>query len=136
MLCLAEAYELVKMFCIPTSLKPNLFNCTYCQRCIAVTNLMFLSHLCLCLDGAEGELSPPPSSTTSPLTDYEKETLQAALKERRAQYLEVCVCVCVCVYVVWCGCVCVRVCVRVCMCVCVCACACVCVCGVCMLGMC
>ena len=54
---------------------------------------MFFSHLRFYLDGAEEELSPPPSSTT--LTAHEKETVQALLKERRGQYVEVCVHMCV-----------------------------------------
>ena len=60
---------------------------------VIFNNLMLLSHLCLYLYGAEEELSP--SSTTSPLTGHEKETVQAMLKERRGQYLEVCVHMCV-----------------------------------------
>ena len=39
-------------------------------------------------------VAPPPSSTSPPLT--EKEMVKAVLKERYAQYLEVCVCVCAC----------------------------------------
>ena len=52
---------------------------------------MLLSHLCFYFDGAEEELFTPPS----PLTDDEKKTVEEMLKERRGQYMEVCVHMCV-----------------------------------------